>query len=174
MQKLLKGYEAVSTYTAMMAIFVMMCLTFADTSGRYIFKRPITGAVEFTQSYLMVAAVFLSMGYAYRKDAFIRVTIFLDHLPRRAKIVVNYVNYFVQVVSILYGVALVIATTYQALRIFATGMVICTTVQLPLWPAYLIIPIGLFLMSLLMLLDLFRQIKEGKSPLFKKEEPPTA
>jgi TRAP-type C4-dicarboxylate transport system permease small subunit len=171
MQKLLKGYETVSKYTAMIAVFIMMCLTFADASGRYIFKLPIVGAVEFTQSYLMVATVFFSMGYAYQKGAFIRVTIFLDHLPRRMKIVVTYVNYFVQVFSFLYGVALVIATTYQAIRIFSTGMVICTTVQFPLWPAYFIIPIGLFLMSLLMLLDFFRQVKGRKSSLFQEESP---
>ena len=166
MQKLLDACEMVSTYAAAISTFVMMLLTTADAAGRYIFNRPITGAYEITQNYLMVAAVFLAMSYAYRHGANIRVTFLVDRLPRRVKLVINY---FVQLVSMLYGALLVVASFQQFLRATATGTAL-SSLDFPLGPAYLLVPVGLFFMSLLMLLDI-RKVKKGQSPLFQEESP---
>ena len=166
MQKILNGCESVLTYSAVVATFVMMCLTTADAAGRYIFNLPIPGAYEITADYLMIIAVFLGTTYAYRKGAYIRVTFVVDSIPRQARLVVGY---FVQLVSILYGVVLVIATIQQALRTISKGTQMDIS-GIPLGPAYVIIPIGLFFMSLLMLLDL-RRVKTGGSPLFKEKSP---
>ena len=86
-------------------------------AGRYLFNRPITGAYEITTNYLMIAAVFLGVSYGYRQGAYIRVTFLVDHLPGAVKLVVNH---FVQMLSVVYGVLLVIATYKQALRTIAT------------------------------------------------------
>jgi TRAP-type C4-dicarboxylate transport system permease small subunit len=161
MQKFLDGCETVSTYAAAISTFVMMLLTTADAGGRYIFNRPITGAYEITQNYLMIAGVFLAMSYAYRQGANIRVTFLVDRLPRKVKMVVNH---FVQLVSALYGGVLVVATFQQFLRATATGTAL-SSLDFPLGPAYLIVPVGLFFMSLLMLIDLQR-VRTGKSKLF--------
>jgi TRAP-type C4-dicarboxylate transport system permease small subunit len=166
MQKLLNGCEKVSTYAAAISTFVMMLLTTADAGGRYIFNRPITGAYEITQNYLMVAAVFLAMSYAYRHGANIRVTFLVDRLPRRVKLVINY---FVQLFSMLYGAVLVVATFKQFLRATATGTAL-SSLDFPLGPAYLLVPVGLFFMSLLMLLDL-RKVRKEQSSLFQEESP---
>ena len=168
MQKLLNGCEAVLTYAAVISTFVIMCLTTADAVGRYFFSRPITGAFEITTNYLMVAAVFLSLGYSYRKGIFIRVTLLSDHMPKQGKLVVNY---FVQLVSILYSIILIVATIKQAFYTINTRANL-GAINFPLGPAQLIIPVGLFFMSLLMLLDL-RRVRTGESSLFKKESPST-
>ena len=39
------------------------------------------------------------------------------------------------------------------------------TLDLPLWPAHLVVCIGLFLTTLMMLLDL-REVRKGRSSLF--------
>jgi len=166
MQKLLNGCETVSTYAAAISTFVMMLLTTADAGGRYIFNRPITGAYEITQNYLMIAGVFLAMSYAYRHGANIRVTFLVDRLPQRVKLVINY---FVQLFSMLYGAVLVVATFKQFLRATATGTAL-SSLDFPLGPAYLLVPVGLFFMSLLMLLDI-RKVRKGQSPLFQEESP---
>jgi TRAP-type C4-dicarboxylate transport system permease small subunit len=166
MQKLLDGCETVMTYAATMATFVMMLLTTADAAGRYIFNRPVTGAYEITTNYLMVAAVFLAMSYAYREGANIRVTFMADRLPRQVKLVVNH---FVQIVSMLYGALLVFATIQQARRTIATGTNL-SSLDIPLGPAYVLVPVGLFFMSLLMLLDIWK-VRKGQSPLFREESP---
>ena len=166
MQRLLNRCENVLLYSAVLSTFIMMCLTTADAGGRYIFNRPIIGAYEVTQSYLMVAAVFLALGYAYRQGANIRVTFLVDRLPQQARIIVNH---FVQIASMLYGVVLVVATIQQALRNIASGATL-SGFPIPLGPAYVIVPVGLFFMSLAMLLDV-RKVRAGKSPLFQEGSP---
>ncbi len=166
MQKLLERFEAILTYVAVMATCLMMGLTVADAVGRYFFNLPIIGACEITSDYLMVAGIFLGMSYAYREGANIRVTFFIRRLPARVKLILDYL---VQGGSMAYGMVLVVATTKQAIRIIMTGTKL-SDVNFPLGPAYVIVPVGLFFMSLWMLFDLW-QVRMGKSCLFKGESP---
>ena len=167
MQKLLRGCELVMVYVSCLSTFILMLLTTADAGGRYLFNRPITGAYEITGNYLMIAAVFLAVCYGYRSGAYIRVTFLADRLPRRVRL---YVNYFVQVVSMLYGVLLTVATYQQALRVVANRTNLSSLESIPLGPAYVIVPVGLFFMSLMMLLDI-RKVRKGESSLFSEESP---
>jgi len=169
MQKLLNGSELVMVYVSCLSTFVLMLLTTADAGGRYLFNRPFTGAYEMSTNYLMIAAVFLAVCYGYRAGAYIRVTFLADRLPRQVRL---YVNYFVQVVSMLYGVLLIVATYQQALRVIANHTNLSTLESVPLGPAYVIVPVGFFFMSLMMLLDI-RKVKKGESSLFSEESPTT-
>ena len=162
MQKWLDGCERVLTVVAMAATFGMMVLTTADAAGRYLFNRPILAAFELTTNYLMVAAVFLALPHAYRQGANIRVTFLVDRLGRRPRLVVDHA---VQLVSLLYCAMLVFATFQQAHHIMSTGTRF-TTLDLPQWPGHLVVSIGLFLTTLMLLLDL-GQVRKGRSPLFR-------
>jgi TRAP-type C4-dicarboxylate transport system permease small subunit len=167
MQKVMEFCEKVMIYVSTMATFVLMLLTTADAGGRYIFNRPITGAYEVTTNYLMIGAVFLAVCYGYRQGAYIRVTFCADHFKGKVKLGVNY---FVQAVSLVYGILLVVASFQQALRVLSDHTTLSSIDFIPLSPAYFIIPVGLFFMSLSMLLDL-RRVKNGKSSLFMEESP---
>jgi TRAP-type C4-dicarboxylate transport system permease small subunit len=154
-------------YVSTMSTFVLMLLTTADAGGRYLFNRPITGAYEITTNYLMIAAIFMALSFGYREGAYIRVTFLADRLPGKVKLAVNYL---VQTVSMLYGVLLIIATYQQALRVISDHTTLSSLDFIPLGPAYVIVPVGLFFMSLAMLLDIGK-VREGKSPLFREESP---
>jgi len=147
----------------MVSIFGMMCLATADAAGRYVFNQPIRGAYEITEQYLMVVAVFLGVCRAYREGAFVRVTFLADHLPQQIKVGVNY---FVQAISILIGIVYVFCQIRQTFRSVASGMTLDVW-ALPLWPAYAIAFLGLFLMTLTLLLDLWG-VKKGISHLFRE------
>lgn len=149
------------TLMAAAATFVMMLLTTADAGGRYLFNRPILAAFELTTNYLMTAAVFLALPYAYRQGANIRVTFLVDRLPRSIRLVVDHA---VQLVSIAYCATLVLATLRQTLHVRLTGTTF-VTLDLPMWPAHLLVTTGLFLTTLLMLIDLPR-VRRGRSSLF--------
>jgi len=95
------------------------------------------------------------------------VTFLVDRLPSIVKL---YINYLVQVISVFYGVLLVIASSQQALRVIADHTTLSSLDFIPLGPAYVIVPIGLFFMSLAMLLDI-RKVRTGESPLFREESP---
>ena len=165
-EKWLERCETVLLYVAVVATFAMMCVTTADAAGRYLLNRPITGAYEVTEKYLMVAMVFMGVCYAYRGGAYIRVTFLLDHLPRAIKI---FFDYLAQIFSIVYGIVLVVATAQQYLRVSSDRMTL-SAVDIPVAPAYLIVPVGLFFLSVLMVLDLPR-VRRGESLLFKDDAP---
>jgi TRAP-type C4-dicarboxylate transport system permease small subunit len=157
----LDGCEWAFTLLAALAAVSMMLLTTADAVGRYLFNRPILVAYELTTNYLMVGTVFLAMPYAYRQGANIRVTFLAQRLRGRTRLAVAYL---VQVVSILYCAALVVATWRQTRHVLATGTTFAT-LDLPLWPAYLMVFLGLLLTTLMMALDL-GEIRRGRSSLF--------
>jgi TRAP-type C4-dicarboxylate transport system permease small subunit len=164
MPRWLDGCERLLTAVAALATFVMMALTTADTLGRYLLNRPILVAYELTTNYLMIAAVFLAMPLAYRSGANIRVTFFADRIRGTARLAVEHV---VQVLSLLYLVALVVATARQARHIFATKTSFTTIEAAPLWPGYLAVCLGLLVTSAMMLLDLAR-VRAGGSSLFRE------
>lgn len=107
MRRWLDGCERVLTLFAALAVFSMMLLTTADAFGRYLLNRPILAAYELTTNYLMVAAIFLAMPYAYRQGANIRVTFLVQRLRGKVRLAIDYA---VQIVSILFCAALVVAT----------------------------------------------------------------
>jgi len=161
MRRWLDACERVLTLVATVATFSMMVLTTADAAGRYLLNRPILAAYELTTNYLMVAVIFLAMPYAYRQGANIRVTFLVDRLGPTTRLAVNYA---VQMISILYCAALVFATGRQAQHMLTTKTTFAT-LDLPLWPAHLIVCVGLFLTTLMMLLDL-REVRRERSSLF--------
>jgi TRAP-type C4-dicarboxylate transport system permease small subunit len=157
--------ERLMTAVAALATTVMMLLTTVDAAGRYLFNRPIVIAFEVTTNFLMIGAVFLAMPYAYRQGANIRVTFLVQRLGRPARLVVDHV---VQIVSILYCGALVFATLQQTRHVWSTGTTF-VTIELPLWPAHLIVGLGLAVTTLLLLFDLPR-VRRGQSSLFLDDE----
>ena len=161
MRRALDACEQAFTLLAALATVCMMLLTTADAVGRYLFNRPILIAYEVTTNYLMIAAVFLALPYAYRQGANIRVTFLVDRLGLTARLVVNHV---VQLVAVVYGAALVYATFKQARHVAATGTTF-VTFEVPLWPAHAVVCAGLALTTLLMVVDL-AEVRRGRSSLF--------
>jgi TRAP-type C4-dicarboxylate transport system permease small subunit len=165
--KVLWRCELALVYTSVVATIAIMGLTSADALSRYLFNRPITGAYEITEKYLMVAAIFLGLSYAYRGGVFIRVTFLVDRLPRPLQLSVNYAAHLA---SLLFCMISLVATGQQALR----GLREETTLSaLPLLvgPAYCLVPLGFFALTILMLID-FTRIRSGRSYLFREEAPP--
>jgi TRAP-type C4-dicarboxylate transport system permease small subunit len=164
MAKLLR-IERLLTFLAIIAASIMVCLTTADALGRYFLNRPITGAYEIEEKYLMVFLVYFAMAFAYRDGANIRVTILVSRLPLQAQLVIRYI---VQVFSFLYIVFLLISATRINLGRLADVVEVSRKLILPMWPGYLIISICLLFLSLLIFFDLWK-IKNGKSGLFQEE-----
>ena len=160
--------ELVLVYASVLATVAMMCLTSADALSRYLLNRPITGAYEITEKYLMVAAIFLGLSYAYRGGVFIRVTFLVDRLPRALKLLINYAAHLV---ALLFCLIVLVATTQQALRALRDDTTL-SALPLPVGPAYSLIPLGFFALTLVILVDITR-IRGGRSYLFREEAPPT-
>ena len=158
MEQLINRLENVLAYLAMVSTFLMMCLTTADAAGRYFFNFPLLWAYEFTETYLLVATVYLGTSCAYREGGFIRVTFFLEHLSRRIQV---FLNLLAQLVCILLCIVFIISTIYQTGKApFAVTLDV-----LPSGPGYVIVLVGLLVVTVVMGFDLAK----GKSGLTKEE-----
>jgi TRAP-type C4-dicarboxylate transport system permease small subunit len=151
-----------------LATFAMMCLTSADAASRYLFNRPIVGAYEITEKYLMVAAVFLGLSYAYRGGGFIRVTFLVDRLPGGLKALADY---FAHAISLAFCLILLLATTQQAIRALSDETTL-SALPIRVGPAYWFVPLGFLALTVLVLRDLAR-VHSGQSLLLTKDEPTT-
>jgi TRAP-type C4-dicarboxylate transport system permease small subunit len=164
--KWLSRCELVLVYAGVLAAFAMMCLTSADALSRYAFNRPILGAYEITEKYLMVAAIFLGLSYAYRGGVFIRVTFLVDRLPDPLKVLANY---FAYLVSLLFCLVVLVATGQQAWRALHDDTEL-SALPVLVGPAYCLVPLGFLALALLMLVDLPR-VRGGQAYLFKEDAP---
>ena len=158
--------ETVFTSIAALCAALMMLLTSADAFSRYALNSPLLGAYEITEKYLMVAAIFLGLAYAYRGGAFIRVTFLVDRLSGSARLVADYFAYLVTL-----GFALVImyATAQQSLRSLNDATTL-NTLPIPTGPAYCLVPLGFLAMTVLLVADLPR-IRTRQSALFATDAP---
>jgi TRAP-type C4-dicarboxylate transport system permease small subunit len=164
MGKLLRRIENGFLFLAIVSVLMMVFLTTVDIVGRYLLNNPIPKAYEITEKYLMVLAVFFGLCYAYREGVHVRITLLESRLPPKGKLVVNY---FVQIISILFSMFLFVASVIPALRRINDIWDI-TSYELPVGPAHMAAVVGLFFMTLWILIDLW-QIKKGKSGFFKEE-----
>lgn len=158
--------EALLVAVAVIATAVMMLLTSFDAFSRYLLNRPILGAYEITEKYLMTAAIFLGLSYAYRGGAFIRVTFLVDRLPPSARLVANLLAHLV---SLAFCLVFLGSTAQQALRALSDATTL-STLPVPVGPAYCLVPLGFLAMAVLMLIDLPR-VKSGKAFLFTQDAP---
>jgi TRAP-type C4-dicarboxylate transport system permease small subunit len=168
LEKWLAFAERLLVLAGAVATFVMMCLTSADAISRYLFNSPIVGAYEITEKYLMVAAVFLGLSFAYRGGGFIRVTFLVDRLRGWPRLLADYVAH---AISFGFCVVFTIATTQQAIRALSDDTTL-STLPIRIGPAYWFVSLGFLALTLLVLRDLAR-VESGKSFLLAKDEPTT-
>ena len=164
--KLLTRCELVLLYIGVLATFGMMCLTSADALSRYALNRPILGALEITEKYLMVAAIFMGLSYGYRGGLFIRVTFLVDRLTGSARIAADY---FAFLVSLLFCLVILWATAVQGWRGLHEDTEL-STLPILVGPAYCFVPIGFLALVLLMIADLPR-VRRRQALLFTQESP---
>src|SRR5262245_17461501 len=164
--KLLWRCELALVYAAVAAMGAMMLLTSTDALSRYLLNRPILGAYEITEKYLIVAMVFLGLSYAYRGGVFIRVTFLIYRLPRQARLAAVYAPH---AISIFYCVTFLVATARPARRA-PSDVTTMTSLPILLGPAYCTVPLGFLALAILMLIDLPR-VREGRALLFAQDAP---
>jgi TRAP-type C4-dicarboxylate transport system permease small subunit len=166
MQKFFDRLENIFIVLGISSLFLMVCLTTVDTGGRYLFNSPLPGSYEVTEKYLMIFAVFFGLCFAYCDGAHIRLTFITDRLrPGKLKLVFNYVA---QWVSVLFNMFLLAAAIKLGLEGYKE-IWDATKFKLPMWPAYLVMVVGLLVAVIWMTADLW-QVRKGKSCLFKEEE----
>lgn len=144
--KFVRAIEAVERFCfrlSCLSAFVMMLLISVDALARYALNSPIAGVYELTEDYLMVSLVFLSLAYAYRQGAFVRVTSFSRLFPKPLRLVLEWCATLASVVVFALVAFGGWNTTLQAAR---TGEFSSNLLHYPLAPAYFLVVVGAVLL----------------------------
>lgn len=157
LNRLIVGLANLSMAVAALGVLVMCVLVTGAVVVRYIFNWPVVWVPEIV-GYLMVALVFLALGEAMLAGRHIRIDLVVGRLPRRVRNIVELVTLTLSV-----GVAGFFAwhgvnTMLRSLdygRRDAFG-----ALNLPLWIPQTALPIGLSVLTLVVILLACRKLRE--------------
>jgi TRAP-type C4-dicarboxylate transport system permease small subunit len=128
----------------------MMILVTCDVVGRFIFNHPIHGVTEITE-FLMVGMLYFTLAHTQAGKHNIKVEVLITHLSPRGKQITEFITYF-------FGLLLFALITWQGVRsaadAWAIGEITFGLVELPLFPAKVLVPIGSFILCLRFLTDI--------------------
>ncbi|MGH7930298.1 MAG: TRAP transporter small permease [Candidatus Binatia bacterium] len=143
------------THVGSIALAVLMLLTVADVFGRYFLNRPVPGAFELTELF-MVFIVFLALGLAQHHNEHISLDLAYNYFPSRLK---KCTNVLIDVVSL----AVMAAVTWQLYEYSARmgeGNYTTAVLQLPIQPFAIVAVAGTAAYVLAILCELIKSIGE--------------
>jgi len=138
-----------------LGMFISMFLGFADVVGTKFFDWPVPGALEITES-TMVLIVFGALAFTQTQRGHIRVEIFYTDRSPRVKAFMDAVTHFV---AIAYFSLLVWQGFNEAIYSFEIHEATMGTIRFPLFPARLLLVLGSGLLLLQLALDLIQDIR---------------
>lgn len=126
--------------------FLMFYLTIAAIIRRL--GKPLPGCFEISSEYLLVAIIFLSVSYSYRKGWFIKIDYFASYIPKK-------IYPFVKFIDSIIGFILFSLISYQAyirsIRALVIGKRSTSILAYPLAPSYFIVAFGTSILCLCLL-----------------------
>lgn len=128
-------------------IFIIL-LVFLQVLSRYALNIPVGWTAELSR-YLLIWITWISASYAIRKREHIRITMLVDRFSPKGK---KITELFVTIVWAMFAFVMAIVGTEVVLILKDFGEQ-TSTLKMPMWIVYLIIPIG----GILMILRLIQQ-----------------
>ncbi|ARF14928.1 TRAP transporter small permease [Sporosarcina ureae] len=135
----------------------IVALVFLQVLSRYVFNISVGWSAELAR-YLLIWITWISMSYTIRKNDHIKITLLVDRLPMNVQKVVQVI--VVLLWSVFAFVMAIVGTqVVQTLKLMGQKT---STLGLPMWVVYLIIPIGGVLMLIRLVQRLYFIFKPEK------------
>lgn len=156
---MLERIDRLCRWATAASIAVMVVLVVADAVGRTL-RMPVPGAVELTEEYLMVAIVFLAMGFTHAEGRHIRIELFERWIPwlRAAAVKVG-----IEVVSLAYFALIAWQGLDNARSAFAIDKRSTSELNYPIGPAYALVVVGSAVLCLWLARDIVA-LARGEPP----------
>jgi TRAP-type transport system small permease protein len=155
-QKVLDLIEKVFVFVAGASMLLMMLLTTFDLLARKFFDYSIPSLYEFTEDYLMVSLVFLTISYVYTQGAHVRVTLFEVHLPYRFRVVWEKLH---QLMTLILFFFIAVKGWGAAKQAYEFNEMSNSVLAYPLAPALALVPVGSAMLCLRVAQALFSRPK---------------
>lgn len=152
MINILNKIDKLLIYVSSFALFIMMLLIFVNAISRFVLNKPITGVIEFTGEYLMVAIVYLALSFTHKNGNHVNVEILYKIISQKTKKILQFV---VNVLSLLVFILLTYSVFHLLMEYIQQDIHSMSNISYPLAPAVLMILIGLLLMCLRIIAMIF-------------------
>ena len=137
-------------------LFAMMFLTAMDVLLRYIFNRPISGAMELTE-YMMVTLVGFGLAYCAFVKGLVSVEVLTSRFSPRVQAMLNSVTYFLS-----FGFfSLITWQSIKYIRLMFESNLVSAVLLIPTFPFVAMLALGSLAFSLVLLvhfLDYLSQV----------------
>ncbi|WP_421868859.1 TRAP transporter small permease subunit [Motiliproteus sp.] len=142
-----------------LVIFLLVLLATTNVLGRWIFSAPISGYVDWVEQ-AMAFIAFFGIAYTQRMGGHIRMDILVGQLRRRW---LWFTELLTTLLMLLVTMVLIYGSYLHFWRAYSIGDS-SLDINLPTWPAKLVVPVALTVLALRLLLQLWgycRALKEG-------------
>jgi TRAP-type C4-dicarboxylate transport system permease small subunit len=133
----------------------MMLVVLVEVFSRYVFNRPLMVADEFG-AYLLVSVGYLAAAYAWKEKGHVRITALVSRLPQG-------ISSWLRLITMLLALVVAIGLSWSAYTFLQTsfrlGMASGTWLHFPLQGPHMTLMIGFTLLSLILMVEVTRAIK---------------
>jgi C4-dicarboxylate transporter, DctM subunit len=162
---ILSRIESVGVVLSAVFIVITMLLTTLDVILRYIFSSPIQGVYEL-ESMMLVAIAYLGLSYIQSKRSHVAMDVLSANVHGPGKLVLNLLN---DVIFLLIGVLFTWQMGISTLEAWQIGDIYPGSLKgIPIWPAYLVITLGIGLTCLRLIVCLIFNPLWQKRPGFNR------
>jgi C4-dicarboxylate transporter DctQ subunit len=157
--RLYYGLEKLLTLLGGVVIMLLVLLATVNVLGRWLFSLPISGYIDWVEQ-AMAFIAFLGIAYTQRLGGHIRMDILVSHLHGRRLWITELIS---TVLMLLITLVLIYGSWLHFLRAYQIGDS-SLDINLPTWPAKLVVPVALTVLALRLLLQCWgylRAIRTG-------------
>jgi len=154
-KKLIEKISKLFATISAVCLFIIVFVTVFDVGGRILFNRPVYGTLGTIRT-LLVFVIFFSLPFAQVSKTHIRVEFILQKMNK-------YKRHLLLSFGLIYNILIVGFLTYGCIRVaqksFMMKEKLSGIMNYPVWPGRYAVAIGLFLLSLQYLVDIYDYYK---------------
>lgn len=146
--------ESVLTLAGGIVIFLLVFLATTNVLGRWIFSWPISGYIDWVEQ-AMAFFAFLGISYTQREGGHIRMDMLVGKIHGRPL-------WITELISVLLMLAVTLVLIYGSFLHFLRAYQIGDSsidIDLPIWPAKLVVPVALSILALRLILQIWAYIR---------------
>jgi TRAP-type C4-dicarboxylate transport system permease small subunit len=149
------SFDVALAYVAAVIVLCMAVLSTADILLRFLY-RPISGAYEAMQ-FMMGGVAFFTLAYVQLKKAHISVAVIREAMHGKLAEIIDIIW-----LVLMFGISALIAweSGVCAIESWQGGDVTVGLVEFPVGPAKIVAPLGLGVLSVRLLIQIFSAVKE--------------
>ena len=155
-----------ATWIGGVALIILVLVTFANVIARYVFRKPLMGAVEISQLFLVVT-VFFGVAYTEVRKQHVTFNEVVALFPRRLRAITIGAMYFLVGV---YALVMSWQETLLAISYMIPSVRVTDVLKIPIAPAMFIIAIGSLLWGIELMLNALSPLAASEQQDIIKQE----